>query len=497
MQRVHEALADDERFRALTQRLPIGVYELDAAGRVTYLSERCAEISGLAFDETLTARWPEAVHPGDRARVLAAFTDREARGVPTVFRLVRGDGRVVWVRSELTALCGADGAVKGYLGVLVDVSESKHTEEALRASEYRYRQFVEAAAEGIWVIDAAGLTTFTNPRMGEMLGWTPDEMLGRSLFDFMSEAGRATALANIERRKRGIAEEHDFQFMHRSGAPVWTSISTRPLFEGETYVGALAMVSDVGVRRSAEEKIRQLNEDLAHRNRELERSNRELESFSYSVSHDLRAPLRAIDGFSAALERDYGDRLDEGARAYLARVRRASRTMAALVDDLLQLARVTQAELRVQRVDLSALAAEIVANLRAASPEREVDVVIARGLAVRGDGVLLAMLLSNLLDNAWKYTARRARARIEVGETRDGDDRVVFVRDDGAGYDPRYAGRLFQPFQRLHAERDFAGTGVGLATAARIVERHGGRIWGTGEPDRGATFSFVLPQREG
>lgn len=497
MRSVHEARTDDERFRALTQRLPIGVYELDAAGRITYLSERCAAISGLAYDETVNDRWRDAVHPDDRARVQAAFADRAARDVPAVFRLVHRDGRVVWVRSELTAVRGADGAVEGYLGVLIDVSESKHTEAALRASEYRYRQFVEAAAEGIWVIDAEGRTTFTNPRMGEMLGWTPDEMLGRPLFDFMSDEGRAIARANLERRKQGIAEEHDFQFVHRGGAAVWTRMSTRPLFEGEAYVGALAMVSDVGVRRSAEEKIRQLNDDLAHRNRELERSNRELESFSYSVSHDLRAPLRAIDGFSAALERDWGDRLNEAAMGHLARVRRASRTMAALIDDLLQLARVSRAELRVQRVDLSALAAEVVANLRAASPERAVDVVIEPDIVARGDRTLLMTLLANLLDNAWKYSARRARARIELGQTLDGDARVVFVRDDGAGYDPRYAARLFQPFQRLHAEGDFAGTGIGLATAARIVERHGGRIWSTGEPDRGATFSFTLPQREG
>ena len=222
-------------------------------------------------------------------------------------------------------------------------------------------------------------------------------------------------------------------------------------------------------------------------------SNRELEAFSYSVAHDLRAPLRGINGFSGALIEDYGDKLDAEAQAYLARIRAGTERMAQLIDALLALSRITRVELHRQPVNLSRVAETIVNQLRAGQPDRVVDFVTEDEVVAPGDAPLLRALLENLLGNAWKFTAKVPSARITFGAEQAEGDRVYFVRDNGAGFDMAYAEKLFAPFQRLHAEADFAGTGVGLATVQRIVHRHGGRIWAESAVGKGATFHFTLP----
>jgi signal transduction histidine kinase len=231
---------------------------------------------------------------------------------------------------------------------------------------------------------------------------------------------------------------------------------------------------------------------LERRAQELETANRELESFSYSVSHDLRAPLRSIDGFSLALLEDYASVLDEPGRRHLERVRRATQTMGVLIDDLLKLARVARAEVRQDEVDLSALAEEVAASLRERQPEHAVEFVPGAHLHGRGDTRLLKVLLENLLGNAWKFTSKQPRARVEFGREGNGNGAPFFVRDDGAGFDMAYASKLFGAFQRLHSVAEFPGTGIGLATCARIVHRHGGSIWAESQPGQGATFFFTL-----
>ena len=237
---------------------------------------------------------------------------------------------------------------------------------------------------------------------------------------------------------------------------------------------------------------RELAETRAALVEELERKNQELEAFSYSVSHDLRAPLRSIDGFSRAVMEGSGDRLDEKGRDYLRRIRAAAQRMGELIDDLLQLSRVSRAEIVRSRVNLSAMVRAIADECQRREPERAVTVLIADELFVEADSRLLRVLFENLLGNAWKFTARTAAPRIEIGvESRD-EGTVYFVRDNGAGFNMAHVEKLFRPFQRLHAERDFPGTGIGLATVYRIVDRHGGRIWAEGVVGRGATFYFTL-----
>ncbi len=222
-------------------------------------------------------------------------------------------------------------------------------------------------------------------------------------------------------------------------------------------------------------------------------SNKELEAFSYSVSHDLRAPLRTADGFSRALLEDYPDKLDERGKDYLARIRTATQRMGHLIDDLLNLSMTMRKEMRRQETNLSKAARSITSELKKSQPERQVEFVIQDGVLAHGDTRLLREVLENLLGNAWKFTSKHARARIEFGVTHKNDEKVYFVRDDGAGFDMSYVEKLFVPFQRLHSVGEFSGNGVGLAVVSRIINRHGGRVWAEGEVEKGATFYFTLP----
>jgi light-regulated signal transduction histidine kinase (bacteriophytochrome) len=227
-----------------------------------------------------------------------------------------------------------------------------------------------------------------------------------------------------------------------------------------------------------------------------ETANRELEAFSYSVAHDLRAPLRGIDGFSKILLEDYSERLDEAGRRYLNKVRDSAQTMEELIKSLLALARVTQSEARHMQVDLSSLARGTATTLKATQPEREAEFIIADRLVGYGDSRLLGIVFENLLGNAWKFTGRQAKARIEFGHSQETGQPVYFIRDNGVGFEMAYAEKLFGVFQRLHAATEFEGTGIGLATVQRIILRHGGRIWAEGEVNRGATFYFTIGDSE-
>jgi len=249
-------------------------------------------------------------------------------------------------------------------------------------------------------------------------------------------------------------------------------------------------------REQAEEEVKKLNADLerrvVERTRQLDAANKELEAFSYSISHDLRAPLRAIDGFSKAVLDEYAEKLDKQACGYLQRVRGGIQKMSGLIDDLLNLSRLTRGVLRKESMNLTAVARDVVAELQEGEPSRKVAIDIADGLTAQGDARLITIVLANLLGNAWKYTAKRPESQIALGQENNGNDTVFYVRDNGAGFDMAYADKLFAPFQRLHQASEFEGNGIGLATVQRIIARQGGRIWVKAAVGEGATFFFTL-----
>jgi PAS domain S-box-containing protein len=366
----------------------------------------------------------------------------------------------------------------------------------LTASAATLRGLLESAPDGIVVVDTSGAIVLVNTQTQKMFGYEERELIGQPVEVFLPDRWRARHVEhrqeyfqNPATRPMGIGLSLAGRRHDGSEFPVEISLSPMPTPDGVLVIG---VVRDVTERQHVEEQVRALNETLARRIAELDVVNKELEAFSYSVSHDLRAPLRSIDGFSQALIEEYAEPLGETAADYLRRIRAATQRMGELIDDLLDLSRVTRREMRHEDVDLSALAAAVIGDLTKAEPPRALEVQIAAGLVGRGDAHLLRVLLENLLGNAWKFTSGQTPARIEFGARREGDRLVYFVRDNGVGFDMAYAHKLFGAFQRLHAATEFPGTGIGLATVERIVHRHGGRVWAHSEVGQGAMFSFTL-----
>ncbi len=385
---------------------------------------------------------------------------------------------------------------------LADGLTSLLSHRDLRESEAKYRRIVDTAQEGIWVLGPDTLTTFVNARMAEMLGCSGAEMIGRPVTDFMFEEDAADHLKKMENRRQEMSEHYERRYRRKDGQTVWTLASATPIFDdAHRFAGSFGMFTDITDRKLAEAGVLSLNQELeqriADRTAQLESANKELEAFSYSVSHDLRAPLRHIDGFLGLLKERTAATLDEESLRYVNTISMAARHMDALIDDLLSFSRMGRADMAQTRVDLGALVQEVVRELEPETQDRIIRWHIADLPVVTGDRAMLHVVLVNLISNALKFTQRRPQTEIEIGYLPDqATDTVVFVRDNGAGFDMKYADKLFGVFQRLHRAEEFEGTGIGLANVHRIIDRHGGRTWAEGKIDGGATFFFSLPQSQ-
>jgi PAS domain S-box-containing protein len=380
------------------------------------------------------------------------------------------------------------------LMLAADVAERKQTESALRSSEHRYRELFEVNPQPMWVYDYETLRFLAvNNAAVQCYGYSREEFLGLQIGDLappQDTPALPVALAGENPKITAKQKRH----RKKDGSIIDAEI-TRYNLVFDHRPAVMVISTDITERLRAQREVERLNQELERRVRErtsqLEATNKELEAFCYSVSHDLRAPLRSIRGFSEVLLERYAGKLDARGQDFLRRACESSQVMDQLIEDLLKLSRLTRADMLRRPVNLTTLAETIASELRSAEPGRSVHFVIAPDLRTEGDEHLLRVAMDNLLRNAWKFTSKRPEARIEVGSTTDPQP-AFFVRDNGAGFDMAYAGKLFGVFQRLHSATDFAGTGVGLATVQRIINRHGGRAWATAEVDVGATFYFTL-----
>ena len=397
-------------------------------------------------------------------------------------------------RVRLTAEDGRD-----CLGIVaLEVAGPVQAEEDLVASRALFKGILDIAVDAIVSVDEAQRIVLFNQGAEKIFGYAADEVMGQPLDMLLPQAARAmhqhhfAQFAKSGKEARQMGERGGISGRRKDGGvfPAEASISQVRLGERITYT---AILRDVTEARNAESAIKALNADLKHRATQLENANRELEAFSYSVSHDLRAPLRSIDGFSQVLIEDFFDSLPAEAQDSLQRIRGASQRMAQLIDDMLALSRFTRGAIVRSEVDLSAMVAAIAEDLRLVEPARQVTFDVKSGVTANADPHLIQVVLTNLVGNAWKYTSKHEAARIQFGKFADSHGRAVyFVRDDGAGFDMAYANKLFGVFQRLHAMDEYAGSGVGLATVQRIIHKHGGEVWAEGAINQGATFYFTL-----
>jgi PAS domain S-box-containing protein len=376
--------------------------------------------------------------------------------------------------------------------------EQQQAEHSLQVSEARYRRLFETAQDGILILDAdTGQITDVNPYLIKMLGYPQEYFVGKRLWEIGSfkdsEASKSTFL---ELQTQGYVRYEDLPLEASDERRVDVEFVSNVYTVGEKKV-IQCNIRNITRRKQAETKVRLLNEELEQRMQDrtvqLQVLTNEAENFSYSIAHDLRAPLRWIGGFAQALEEGHASQLDAEGRRFIQKIRDSTAHMGTLLDGLIELARFSRTDLRRTAVDLTATVRRVAAELQQDDPERKVELVVAEGITADGDPRLLQRVLENLLNNAYKFTAKRALARIEFGVAPQGDGRVAyFVRDNGIGFDMAYADQLFGAFHRLHGAKEYPGTGIGLATVERIIHRHGGQVWAEGTENTSATFYFTL-----
>lgn len=493
----------EQRLRQIIDLVPHMIFAKDDTGRFILANQALAAFFHTTTEE-IVGRTNHVLTPSSEEALRFRADDQEviSSGKSKYIleeEVTDADGnKHIWRTIKIPfTFSGAD--TPAVLGVSTDITELRRAEIALSESEARFRQFAEHVPFIVFMLAAdTRRLIYVNSAYEQIFG-EPLATVYRNPMHWLRRVHSEDRSALLTRLRSlgSVPCEHEFRIIRQNGQVCWLNFIHIPVLndQGE-YTLFTGIAEDITMRKVAIEQAQRWHEELEARVRlrtaELEVANHEMESFSYSVSHDLRAPLRAISGFSQALFEDYGALLDDEGKNYLKRVRAASQRMAALIDDMLTLSRVTRQEMRRVPVNLSEIARGIAADLHAAQPDRVVEFVIAPNVQVEGDFSLLQIVLDNLLRNAWKYTGKHARAHIEFGVWLESGERVYFVKDDGAGFDMTYADKLFGAFQRLHREAEFEGTGVGLATVQRIIHRHGGRVWAHGAVEQGATFCFVL-----
>jgi len=487
-----------EKLTGTLESLADGFVACDREWRYTYVNAAAERMLGRRREEML----------GQDMRVLfpeaGPFFARYERAIAQQVSLTFEDYYAplkMWI--EISVHPSAEGMSQFFR----DVTERKRAEEAVRESRMKLEAALASMTDAVFISDAEGRFIHLNDAFATFHRFSSKEECAKTLAEYPAilevffPDGTPAPLETwaVPRALRGeTATNAEYTLRRKDTGESWAgSYSFGPIRGRDgLIVGAVVVGRDITDSKRADEEIRRLNTELEERVRartaQLESSNKELEAFAYSVSHDLRAPLRGIDGWSLALVEDYGSQLEPRALNYLERVRSETQRMGNLIDDLLQLSRISRAQMYRDTVDLSQAAESIAGRLREAHPKRHLEFTIQPAITAFGDGRLLEVVLTNLLQNAVKFSGPRAHARIQFDAVKREGRTVFTVRDNGVGFDMAYAGNLFGPFQRLHSDSEFPGSGIGLATVQRVIHRHGGRVWAEAEPGQGATFYFTL-----
>jgi PAS domain S-box-containing protein len=500
-QRQAQALREsEERFHNLADHAPIMLWVTDAEGRCTYLNPRWCELTGQALEHGLGVGWVEALHPDDRAAAYAAFLEAQARQAEFQirYRLVDHAGGVHEAIDSAAPRLAADGSFLGYVGTVVDVSDLLAAERALRESERHYRQLFEANPHPMWVYDRDSLRFLAvNDAAIAHYGWSREEFLAMTIADIRPAADVPALLEKLAVARDGLDESGIWRHQTRAGDLLEVEIASHTLdFHG--HRAKVVLAHDVTARRRAEAELQALNRELEQRVTErtanLAAVNRELETFTYTVSHDLKAPLRGIDGYSRLLADECAAVLDDDGRILLDHIRAGVGQMQQLIDDLLAYSRLERRALQAAPLELRGAVAQAVAEFRPQIEQHGVELTLdAPAAQVLADADGLAIALRNLLDNALKFSAGAAPPRIDIGGRVEATSTIMWVRDNGIGFDMRFHDRIFEIFQRLGRQETYPGTGIGLALVHKALQHMHGRVWAESQPGQGTTFYLELP----
>jgi PAS domain S-box-containing protein len=505
-----------ESWRRIVNDAPLSIATVGLDKHFLGCNREFCNFLGYSVEELCQKTISDVTHPQDQSIGIAdmrAVVAGEKTTSRHEKRYVRKDSATVWGEVSINLIRNEHGQPLHFLAFILDISERKQAEDALQTEMANLDAVFESSPIGMFILDEDTNIIRANTAIVTLCGGDIEEVMqhrpGDALHCLHSTGNQRGCGHGLEcplcPARRAIEEllanggtlrgaELPLQ-LFRNGEPqeVWLRIGAEPLLLNGCRHLCVAL-EDVTLRKQAEKDLKTLNADLEQRVRErtveLEASSKELEAFSYSVSHDLRTPLRAIDGFGLALLEEYEDKLDAEGKDYLQKIRAATQRMGTLIDDLLQLSRLTRAQMLVEKVNLTEIAWSIIHEMQQAEPERVVTIKIAPDLDDMADPKLMRIALENLLNNAWKFTAKQPESIIELGVTTEGSKKTYFVRDNGAGFDMAYMNKLFVPFQRLHSVEEYPGTGIGLGTVQRVMQRHGGAVWAEGQVDKGATFYF-------
>ncbi|MBN2008774.1 PAS domain S-box protein [candidate division KSB1 bacterium] len=499
-ERTTELLLNEERLKLALKGANDGLWDWNRQTNQVFFSPSWLSMLGYNHDELETHfdSWKALIHPDDVDIALEVFESHFRGDTPSIeieYRLKSKSGDWIWILNRGKAVQRDENQLPlRAVGTHTKINDRKMAEEALRASEEKYRQLFELAQEGIWVIDKDANTLLVNSSMAKMLGYTIDEMIGKHLFTFMDAQGVELCKQNLLRRERGISEQHDFEFIRKTGERFYAAIETAPMFDNNgNYTGAVAGIVDITERKKSEDEIRQLNDELEarvlKRTEELERLNRELKDFAYIVSHDLKAPLRAVSQLAYWINHDYHNKIDDQGRQYLEILMNRVKRMDRLIEGILEYSRLGRVRETINEISVEKTINDVLELL---SPPANFKITVEQPMPfIQFDLTRLEQIFQNLIGNAIKYMDK-TDANISIGVEERPDFWIFHVKDNGPGIEKKHFERIFKIFQTLHARDEIESTGIGLTLVQKIIEQYGGRIWIESTINEGSTFYFTI-----